>query len=456
MAALNEIIFEDLDASFARGHYGPFAVVLRKADGYVNATKLAARGHKRFDNWLANKGSRELINAVAAQLAPVAPSGPALGATAVVTGGAIPETRGTYVHPLLVPHIASWVSTDFAIRASEIVNAALVREYREALRAKDDQIDRLEAALARLQASADHTGQRVEHLVSEVSGVRQQNDALVSEVSGVRQQNDALVSAVQHVKKQNSMLVGAATRTLGAVNELCDLAAATARDAVARPGDLGKEESFALLAVTDELQRRQLYVARCQARALPAAVLDRRRHAQEEARVRALSEAQRRDCDEQTQRRLQDMVASRVRVDTVFVLSCVPNARHLWHRIREEAQERVTAAPGAPAAIRLDGMSEGDFERLARRLHGEPQVACQAAAGAIHREAEKLADSVGAARAQSQGSGVGLPGPRGKAAPGSPGAAAAPELPASPSRAPAAANPRLTPEEFDELLDELL
>ena len=29
--------------------------------------------------------------------------------------------NGTYVYPLLIPHIASWISEDFAIKVSEIV-----------------------------------------------------------------------------------------------------------------------------------------------------------------------------------------------------------------------------------------------------------------------------------------------------------------------------------------------
>lgn len=387
MADLSEIVFESLNDSYARGRYGPFAVILRRADNYVNATKLAALGEKRFDHWLANKGSKELIAAVAARLAaPPGNPGDALGRqaapTATVTGGATPEVRGTYVHPLLVPHIASWVSTEFAIKASEILNAAMVREYREALRAKDDKIDRLEAMVVRLQATAENTGNRVDGLVSEVGGLRKQNDTLVSEVGG-------LISEVRVVREQNETLVETTTQVLSSVNEMQDLALAASKDAVVRPEDSRKEERFALLAVTDELNRRRLYVVRCQARTLTAQVSSRRRQAQAEARARAQRAAQQRDLDENMGRRLQELAASRVRVETVFALSCVPNARHLWNCIQEEAGEKIRVQPGAPTSIELIGMTESEFEELARRLREEPQSGCRAAAETVQKTAEQ-------------------------------------------------------------------
>jgi hypothetical protein len=47
------------------------------------------------------------------------------------------ELRGTYAHPDLVPHIASWASAEFALKVSKIVNAHLVREYQDSIRVKD-------------------------------------------------------------------------------------------------------------------------------------------------------------------------------------------------------------------------------------------------------------------------------------------------------------------------------
>ena len=35
---------------------------------------------------------------------------------------------GTYCHPFLIPHIACWVSPDFALKVSEIVNRYYIQE----------------------------------------------------------------------------------------------------------------------------------------------------------------------------------------------------------------------------------------------------------------------------------------------------------------------------------------
>jgi hypothetical protein len=57
--------------------------------------------------------------------------------------------KGTYVHPHLAPHIASWVSPEFAVKVSQIVNSYIVRDYKEQVRVKDDKIDELSRKIDR-------------------------------------------------------------------------------------------------------------------------------------------------------------------------------------------------------------------------------------------------------------------------------------------------------------------
>lgn len=58
------IIFEDINDKYAYGQYGEIKVMIMKKNGYVNATKLCALSKKRFDHWLANKQSKELMNEI--------------------------------------------------------------------------------------------------------------------------------------------------------------------------------------------------------------------------------------------------------------------------------------------------------------------------------------------------------------------------------------------------------
>ena len=68
------------------------------------------------------------------------------------------DVRGTYVHSLLIPHIASWISPTFAIKVSEIVNNFMIKEYRDSIKQKeiiisqkDDKIDNLEKILKNIE-----------------------------------------------------------------------------------------------------------------------------------------------------------------------------------------------------------------------------------------------------------------------------------------------------------------
>jgi hypothetical protein len=96
--------------------------------GYINATKLCADGGKQLKNWLRNDHATELIECFESH----GLNNERL--TMTVSGGQNTTIRGTYAHPDLIPHIASWVSPKFAIKVSKIVNEFLIREREEVIR----------------------------------------------------------------------------------------------------------------------------------------------------------------------------------------------------------------------------------------------------------------------------------------------------------------------------------
>ncbi len=142
----------DKDGYFGLGKYGEFEVYLMmKSDklkgyvsGYINATKLCSLAEKKFPNWLENSKSKSMIKAFA-----VASGIPEATMVVKITTSAksIAEIRGTYVHPVLVPHIATWASPEFAIKVSEIVNqyhiSQVIEEKNQLLKKKQDKIDRM-------------------------------------------------------------------------------------------------------------------------------------------------------------------------------------------------------------------------------------------------------------------------------------------------------------------------
>ncbi len=135
---LSELIFEDINSDYGRGNYGTISVIIRKKDGYINATKLCKDAGKELFNWNKNNMSNELMEELEQVLRIRRTS-----LMEVYQSGTIRELSGTYAHPKLIPHIASWSSVKFAVTVSEIVNNFLVREYKETIRAKDTHIDEL-------------------------------------------------------------------------------------------------------------------------------------------------------------------------------------------------------------------------------------------------------------------------------------------------------------------------
>ncbi len=117
-------------------------VIMDIRNRYINATKLCKEDGKRFDNWLANESSKELIQELYFQLnSSYEIAFPSTGntvdgstvftPTTLLTGGNNVELRGTYVHPLLLPNILSWLSPKFALRVGKIVNMYAIKEKQD-------------------------------------------------------------------------------------------------------------------------------------------------------------------------------------------------------------------------------------------------------------------------------------------------------------------------------------
>lgn len=125
---ITKLAYESIDDTYSHAEYGDFKVIMNIKTGYINATKLCADGEKQLKNWLRNDHATELIECFKSQ----GLNNERL--TMTVSGGQNTTIRGTYAHPDLIPHIASWVSPKFAIKVSKIVNEFLIREREEVIR----------------------------------------------------------------------------------------------------------------------------------------------------------------------------------------------------------------------------------------------------------------------------------------------------------------------------------
>jgi hypothetical protein len=340
METLSDIIFEQIDEVYARGRYGEFEVTLVKKNSYINATKLSTQGGKQFKHWLENSSSKRLIEAVAHEIATA--GNPADGhATFLVTGGTNTDVRGTYVHPLLVPHIACWISTTFAIKVSKLVNEAMAREFRLSIRAKDDKIDELMAQLAVWQTESRRDMADVK---SELVGVKAQNVESTTKLTEVNAKLGSI--EIQNAKSLAKVdaLASIGQDAITKIDAISTQLDNVARDLVTPPSDDSKSENLAIFKTSG---RAHNYRFAC----LNSANLKRE----------------------------SSKVARATPPETVILaLRCVPNATSLYHNLVESLGARIEMERGGGASKRfkLVDITEAELLSLAHAEHVAPRIDC--------------------------------------------------------------------------------
>jgi hypothetical protein len=158
--AITTLAYEKINDQYSKAKYGEFNVIMDITTGYINSTKLCADGGKQLKNWTRNEGNKELIeyfeNSHRLKFEPM---------TKIVTGGQNTDLRGTYAHPKLITHIASWVSPAFAWKVSEIVNNFLVREKEDEIRALTGDKSRLEKMFEDSDKRREESEKRAEEML---------------------------------------------------------------------------------------------------------------------------------------------------------------------------------------------------------------------------------------------------------------------------------------------------
>lgn len=119
-AEVARVTFEPINEKYSNARYGEFDVIMDMTTGYINATKLCAQGGKLMKNWLSNDSSKELMKELEETINLSLENQTKI--SILVSCSSFGYIKGTYVHPDLIPHIACWVSTKFAVKVSKIIN----------------------------------------------------------------------------------------------------------------------------------------------------------------------------------------------------------------------------------------------------------------------------------------------------------------------------------------------
>ena len=183
------ITFESVDNDYEWGYYFQFKVLIMIRNGYINATKLCKDSNKRFDNWLRNQGSEELIDEL--ESAAINPGDEKSIIT--IIGGRNAEIRGTYVHLDLIPSITGWISPAFALKVNRIVNEYRLKEQKKLIAEKDDTISKLNAKLDAILEDTGKILKRNEDLVDEMSKLSLDNQITHAKLDDVQNTLDIVV-----------------------------------------------------------------------------------------------------------------------------------------------------------------------------------------------------------------------------------------------------------------------
>ena len=193
---IRNIIYEDINESYAYARLGELDVIMMKKNGYINATKLCHKNKKEFKNWYQNRASKELIKVAEASA----------GYPAAVILKRLQEphnTRGTYVHPKIIVHVASWCSPNYALMVSDIVTEYhtkyAIEEKEKLIKKKDDKIDKMGKKIDKLLNKNDKLLEKNDMILKKNDMILKKNDMLLKDNEDFRRRDDIMSTKVDHL-----------------------------------------------------------------------------------------------------------------------------------------------------------------------------------------------------------------------------------------------------------------
>ncbi|QRM15719.1 n1r/p28-like protein [Penguinpox virus 2] len=147
----SDLVTREIDQRFCYIKYDTFDLIMMKENGFINATKLCKLGGKELYNWRKLDGTKDLIKNVEeinniwkVKSSPSDQKGMIIEVKNESRGKHQYEVSGSYVHPDLIPHIASWISSSFAVKVSKIINCYISGKYEFKLKEKEEEIRKRE------------------------------------------------------------------------------------------------------------------------------------------------------------------------------------------------------------------------------------------------------------------------------------------------------------------------
>ena len=282
---LSTICVKQIHSDYYAGQYGNFSVVISKENGYINATKLCSDGGKKFYHWNSTKMALEMTEALRQYIYEVAWANdndtPAWAISQYQPIGEVSYfmktlnhseedklVSGTYCHPLLIPHIASWVSPSFALKAASIINYFMAEEWRCRLQLSEIVSDERSNIIEQQNLDLELQKEIHRRLQTNEKIQRERNNVMEQQNQELEQEKEALQAAIKDCE-------GAIHENLQVVQLKAEVIRGLEDNVVAKISNRQKWASshvFALLKVNDITGLLPYYTIRCQRSSLSGAI----------------------------------------------------------------------------------------------------------------------------------------------------------------------------------------
>ena len=186
---IRDVMIEYINKEYANAKIGEFDVVMMVKNGYINATKLCRRNRKDFFDWTRLKSTKILLTHL--ERLPGIPGNPII---VIKSGDNL--TRGSYVHSLLIVHVASWCSAEYAIKVSKIVNEYHIKQ---AISIKDKLLNKKQDKIDELIIINKKIDKRMRQLLEDNEGFKKDNEILKSDNEDFRRRDDIMSNKVDHL-----------------------------------------------------------------------------------------------------------------------------------------------------------------------------------------------------------------------------------------------------------------
>jgi hypothetical protein len=113
---MSQVKVSKIGQDFFQGTYNAISVLVRKSDGYVNATKIAGDNKKDINQYFRWNGWKSIVEHWKGL------NGEEAVAMYVLITGFTRETYGSYVHPDLVHFVCEWCDIGYAFQVQKIMN----------------------------------------------------------------------------------------------------------------------------------------------------------------------------------------------------------------------------------------------------------------------------------------------------------------------------------------------